>query len=116
MFQQSFWICNLVLRYLLKAEELYKEYKINQKVFYLGNTWLEFSCKEREDKLNKIDKQVTNLLINSKQKYHYLYARAVFFSPQLSRLGLRQRLQRQIIHFKQGRYKDLENIKNGQIF
>ena len=79
----------VVLRYLSKAKELYKEYKINYKIFYLGNIWLEFSYKEREDKLNKINRQVTNLLLNTEQKCHHLRTRAVSFSPQLSQLGLR---------------------------
>ena len=70
----------VVSRYLSKAKELCEEHKINQKIFYLGNIWFEFSYEEKEDKLNKIDRQVTNLLLNAEQKYCHLCARAVSFS------------------------------------
>ena len=60
--------------------------------------------------MNVIDLQSTQLLLCSEKKCHKLRTDMVEFSPFLSKLGLRQRFQRKVIHYKQSRFFNLNYV------
>ena len=53
--------------YIDKAESLFVEYKIPQKLAYLKYNWLSYSQKEKEKSINNINYLSTNLLIYTKK-------------------------------------------------
>ena len=52
----------------------------------MWDTWLQ---DEKEVHLNKIDAKVTSLLLSAEKVYRKLRIRAVSYSPELSKLGLK---------------------------
>ena len=56
--------------------------------------------------MNKIDAEVTSLLLSAEKVYRKLKTGAVSYSPELSKLGLKWRFWRKVIHFKRGRFFD----------
>ena len=57
----------------------------------ITNTWNQLSRLEREEALNKVDNEITELLINAKKECRYLCTGAISFSPKLSRARLTYR-------------------------
>jgi hypothetical protein len=78
-----------VKNYLEYSEFLFKYYQIKEKLDSIEKSWELNDKAEREERLNKLDKEFTDLLLCSEKKYQKLYTRAVEYSPTLSKLGLR---------------------------
>ena len=55
----------------------------------IKSQWIQLSKVEWEEKLNKIDKEATELLISTEKKYYHLKAGVVSFSPKLLKARLR---------------------------
>ena len=51
--------------------------------------WIQSSKIEQEEKLNKINKEATELLISAKKEYYHLRVGVVSFSPELLKARLR---------------------------
>jgi len=78
----------LVENCISKGEQLFEHYKIKKKIDTLFDNWNQLTKSEREKKLNKIDKEATNLLLNAEKEYRKLRVGKVAFSPHLSKLDL----------------------------
>ena len=80
------------------------EYKKNQR--YLTDVGYTSSQDEREVYLNKIDAEVTSLLLSAEKVCRKLRTGTVSYSLELSKLGLKWRFWRKVVYFKQGRFFD----------
>ena len=67
---------------------MFNYHKILEKVKNLSSNWDKYTAPDREKIMNKIDKEATELLISAKKSCRKLRTRAVFYSPELSKLEL----------------------------
>ena len=67
---------------------MFNYHKILKKVENLSSNWDKYIALDREKIMNKIDKEVTKLLISAKKTYRKLRTGAVSYSLELSKLGL----------------------------
>ena len=79
----------LVQNYIGYAEFLFRHHRIKEKLEVLQEKWTDLSSCERENHLNKINLECTQLLLCSEHKCRKLRTGTVEFSPFLSKLGLR---------------------------
>ena len=77
-----------VRNYIQYSEFLFKHYRIKEKLDALEDRWSSTSTSEREEQMNAIDLQSTQLLLYSEKKCRKLQIGVVEFSPFLSKLGL----------------------------
>ena len=78
----------LVSNYITKAESLFHYHRIESKLKTINDTWDQSLTSTKEIVLNKVNSEVTELLINAEKECRHLYARAILFSPELSKAGL----------------------------
>ena len=83
-------LCQLksVTNYLGHAEFLFKHNRIKEKLDRIEESWESYAKKEREERLNKLDTECTNLLLYLEKKCRKLRTGAVEYSPILSKLSL----------------------------
>ena len=89
-----------VYNYINRGEELFNHHKVSEKIERLSSNQEKYTLTEREKALNKIDKEVTKLLISTERSCRKLRTRAVAYSPELLRLGLTQYFWRKLVQFK----------------
>ena len=53
---------------------------------------------------------MTNILLSAEKQYRKLRTGAVSYSPELLKVGLKQRFQRKLLHYKTNRFQNLEWI------
>ena len=63
--------------YLEYSEFLFKYHQIKEKLDSIEKSWELNNKVEREGRLNKLDKECTDLLLYSEKKYQKLYTRVV---------------------------------------
>ena len=76
----------------------------------IKSQWIQLSKVEQEEKLNKIDKEATELLISTEKECCHLRVEAVSFSPELLKARLRQRFWTKFIYFRNRQFKDSQYI------
>ena len=74
--------------YLTKSEELFERHNMLGKVNQVEAEWLNLTEDQIELALNKIDKEVMELLLSTEKYCRKLRTGAIAFLPELSKKGL----------------------------
>ena len=74
-----------VTNYIERSEQLFEEHRIHKKIKDIQQMWDTWSQDEREVRLNKIDAEVTSLLLSTEKVYRKLRIGVVSYSPELSK-------------------------------
>ena len=94
------------MNYLAKAELDFNHHKIQDKMNKIITNQNNIIPDDRAIQLNKVDKEVLEILIKAEKKYCTLRAEVVEYSPILSKARFEWQFQRKLAYYK------LECFKN----